>query len=210
MKAEPDNIDFSLGEDDFLIPFGFTEMRGAEKITCLPGYESELLKFGTPEDDIDLITGFFTSEGKKHGYETEIAETLIFTCDGGSVNGDAVLDSSEALRDLETYVSLVEFDVSEDEGSCICATVLDGTIVSAAWINPFSDARDGDIAVETAEGFENRGFAASNVALLCKMILRENGRATYIARTDNRASVRVAEKAGLARCGKEFRVLWFK
>ena len=210
MKAEPDNIDFSLGEDDFLIPFGYSEIRGRRKITCLPGYESEIMKYESPESGGRNLIAFFKAEGKKYGYETEIAETLIFSSGVTPPDAGAVLQNSEILKEPSVYDSLVEFDRTPDAGGLISATVLDGTIVSAAWINPFSGAESCDIAVETAKGFENRGFAASNVALLCGKIVRDGGNVTYIARTDNLASVRVAEKAGLVRCGSEMRVLWFK
>ena len=97
------------------------------------------------------------------------------------------------------------------EGYLCFGTVLDGRIVSAAAENPH-DPSDTviDIGVETAEGYEGHGYAASNVASLAYYLLDPGMTVTYIAEDNNPASLRVAEKVGFTPWERELRVVAYR
>ena len=67
-----------------------------------------------------------------------------------------------------------------------------------------------DIGVETAEGNERHGYAASNVASLAYYLLDPGVTVTYIAETNNPASMRVAEKVGFRPTAKELRLVGYR
>lgn len=110
----------------------------------------------------------------------------------------------------EKHRCLTETVLDEQSDACtIYATMHGNEVLSFANLNQ-DDGEVAEIGVETAQGMEGNGFAASNVAALTLDLLKKGrDRVIYIALSDNPASIRVAEKAGFARAGEEFNYVCF-
>lgn len=213
MKIEVEDIEYTLGEDDFLIPFGILTDCGEKTVTCLRGFEHDLSLFGNFDESLKTVEDYFRFIGDKCGYVTEIAETLIFSADSNlKINPGLIQDTSEVIMPGNTYENLLDSEPdSLGQGELYIGTVLEGKIVSAAWENPHDPQSDViDIAVETAFEYEKKGYGTSNVAKLCRFLLDPGKRVTYIAEKNNFSSVKIAEKICLSESGKEYRIIWYK
>lgn len=81
-------------------------------------------------------------------------------------------------------------------------TVADGKIISAAVQSPCGEgAHTAEIGVETAPGYEGRGYATACVRALATDLFERGIRAVYIAQEDNPASIAVAHAARFTECG---------
>ena len=144
------------------------------------------------------------------GYEAEAATSTVYhLTDRQQVNRRVILPSTEALMPDHGYENLTDCQPDPlGEGLLCFGTVEDGRILSAASENPHAeDDVVIDIGVETAEGHEGKGYAASNVAALAYYLLDPGITVTYIAEDDNLPSRRVAEKVGFLPSTRELRVV---
>ena len=144
------------------------------------------------------------------GYEAEVATSTVYhLTDRQQVNRRVILPSTEPLMPDHGYENLTECQPDPlGEGLLCFGTVEDGRILSAASENPHAeDDVVIDIGVETAEGHEGKGYAASNVAALAYYLLDPGVTVTYIAEDDNLPSRRVAEKVGFLPSTRELRVV---
>lgn len=148
-----------------------------------------------------------------HGYDAELHLTTVFSLTKREkVNRSLVRPDTEPLLPDHPYENLTDCEPDPfDEGLLCFGTVLDGKIVSAASENPH-DPEDTviDIGVETAEGHEGNGYAASNAASLAYYLLDPGITVTYIAEDHNPASLRVAEKVGFRPTARELRLVGYR
>lgn len=120
---------------------------------------------------------------------------------GGSIRTDTrQVGEAGALENLTGY----DIDALEQFGHLCFATVMDGKIVSAACTNsPVFDDTEGDdieIGVETAPGYEGRGFGRSNVAALSAALRARGCTALYECASKNTASMKLVQALG----GREY------
>ena len=143
-------------------------------------------------------------------YEAEIAVSTVYhLTDRQQVNRRVILPSSEPLMPDHDYENLTDCEPDPlGEGLLCFGTVMDGKILSAASENPHAEGDTViDVGVETAEGYERMGYAASNVAALAYYLLDPGVTVTYIVEDDNLPSRRVAEKVGFIPATRELRVV---
>lgn len=208
------------GSEDVIFPLGVTltkegrhitaasELKAlAEWLDALP--EEQLFK----EETADAIKGRLFPLLSSYGYEAELHLSTVFSLTKREdIRRVYILPSTEPLLPDHPYENLTECEPDPLEEGLLCfGTVLDGKIVSAASENPH-DPEDTviDIGVETAEGNERHGYAASNVAALAYYLLDPGITVTYIAEDRNPASLRVAEKVGFRPTAKELRIVGYR
>ncbi len=133
------------------------------------------------------------------GFEFEaVFCTEYFLDSRDKVNKALILDSSEPLLSECEYENITDcIPDPNGEGLLSFGTLSEGKIVSCAVENPhFPTDTVIDIAVETAAGYEGRGFGASNVASLAYYLLDPEVLVTYTTEDTNLSSIRLAEKVG--------------
>ncbi len=147
------------------------------------------------------------------GLEYEAVYCTEFQIDSREkVNKSLVQDSTEVLLPDSGYENLTECTPDPNREGLLCfGTVLDGKIVSCAVENPHHPSDTViDIAVETAQGYEGKGYGASNVASLAYYLLDSGVLVTYTAEESNIPSVRLAEKVGFTAGQRTFFIAAFK
>ena len=107
----------------------------------------------------------------KWGYTVARLYTWEYYYEINTVNTEVILDSTK--KDGDRFV-----------------TMIDGNIVS------FAEENMGEIGVETISEYQNKGYAASNVAALAKYLTDSNIKVSYYCDRYNIASQRIAEKVG--------------
>ena len=209
------------GGFDMLFPVGVTLTKeGDRTVTALPPCSKAAEFLDTlPADEL------FTSETKEKllsllaellaiwGYEAEATTSTVYQLtDRQQIDRRVILPSSEVLMPDHGYENLTDCEPDPlDEGLLCFGTVLDGKILSAASENPHAEGDTViDVGVETAEGHEGKGYAASNVAALAYYLLDPGVTVTYIAEDDNAPSRRVAEKVGFTPHTRELRVVAYR
>ena len=138
-----------------------------------------------------------------------VPSTAYHLTDRQQIDRRVILPSSEPLMPDHGYENLTDCEPDPlGEGLLCFGTVEDGKILSAASENPHEEGDTViDVGVETAEGHEGKGYAASNVAALAYYLLDPGVTVTYIAEDDNLPSRRVAEKVGFFPHTRELRVV---
>ncbi|MBO4414131.1 MAG: hypothetical protein J5830_05425 [Clostridia bacterium] len=202
--------------DDLLIPFG-AALRGGTLTYTYPSEFEPLAKLaaglGDPFDESvrDGIIGIFDPRGRDKGFRTEITSTIVF-CVPAEYEPDISLIRSDTFLVDRKMLKKLKKDIEDEPEPPFFGTVRHGRLVSAAYVNsyPADGGLEYDIGVETFFEYENLGCATSNVISLCRDAAEKNKFLTYIAETDDCASIRVAEKAGLMPLAKEMRVIWFR
>ena len=82
-------------------------------------------------------------------------------------------------------------------------TVEDGVIVSAARVNEYDPEESSpEITVETALEYRGKGYGTSNALALSRALAEGGERARYVCSRYNRASAKLAEKAGFIETGR--------
>ena len=76
------------------------------------------------------------------------------------------------------------------------------TLVCAASMYPWDDARIADLGVLTAEQYRGKGYAVKLVRSICRYALDQGYTPQYRCQLDNLASVGLAKAAGLSHFGK--------
>ncbi len=203
---------------DMLFPVGVTlTADGTRTVTALPEAEDVAVYLDSlPAEDLfapettEAILARLAERLAAWGYEAEVTTSTVYhLTDRQQVNRRAILPSSEALMPDHGYENLTDCEPDPlGEGLLCFGTVTDGKILSAASENPHAeDDTVIDVGVETAEGHEGNGYAASNVAALAYYLLDPGVTVTYIAEDDNLPSHRVAEKVGFTPSTRELRVV---
>ena len=158
-----------------------------------------------------LLLSRMTGPAAERGFTAELSRAV--TCrltDPAAVNRSVILPSTKAIGANHPYENLTGVQTELlGEGQFCFATVADGRILSAASENPRM-GESIDIGVETAPGYENRGYAASNVAALVSALLRTGAPVTYTVEDTNPASLRVAEKVGFPISEQEMWIVFRK
>lgn len=206
---------------DMLFPVGVTlTVDGVRTVTAL----SEAEDVAVYLDTLPIEELFATETGEallsrlaerltEWGYEAEVATSTVYQLtDRQQVERRVILPSSEPLMPDHGYENLTACEPDPlGEGLLCFGTVEDGKILSAASENPHAeDDTVIDVGVETAEGHEGKGYAASNVAALAYYLLDPGVTVTYIVEDDNLPSRRVAEKVGFTPSTRELRVVAWK
>ncbi|MBQ4065386.1 MAG: GNAT family N-acetyltransferase [Clostridia bacterium] len=206
---------------DMLFPVGVTLT--AEGIRTVTAFQecrdaAEYLD-GLPAEDLfapatqEALLAMLAERLATWGYEAETATTTVYhLTDRQQIDRRVILPSSEPLMPDHGYENLTDCEPDPfGEGLLCFGTVADGRILSAASENPHAEGDTViDIGVETAEGHEGKGYAASNVAALAYYLLDPGVTVTYIAEDDNLPSRRVAEKVGFIPHTRELRVVAYK
>ncbi|MBQ7124968.1 MAG: hypothetical protein IJO00_01260 [Clostridia bacterium] len=209
-----------VGRCELILPLGLTlSKKGERNITyfsealCAAEYLDKL-----PDDEIftektiDTIKKMLTEKFSSFGYDLEVVLSTVFRLDNrDKINKSLILPSTEPLLPEHGYENLTDCEPDPlGEGLLCFGTVIDEKIVSAAAENPHdADDKVIDIGVETAPGYEGRGFAASNIASLAYYLLDPGMSVTYIAEENNLPSLRVAEKVGFSPSTRELRVVCY-
>lgn len=159
------------------------------------------------EETIELIHSQIKDKVREYGYEAD-EQTRKNTLHVYSVPDISELEADELYCELiqENTVSSQEISGIEDmenltdlpiDTDIAFVTVEDGRIVSVATLNPHED---GDImpeiTVETAQGYEGRGYGTSNVCALALWLISNGMGGSYTCESDNPSSERIALKAG--------------
>jgi len=206
---------------DMLFPVGVTLT--AEGIRTVTAFQecrdaAEYLD-GIPAEDLfapatqEALLAMLAERLATWGYEAETATTTVYhLTDRQQIDRRVILPSSEPLMPDHGYENLTDCEPDPlGEGLLCFGTVADGRILSAASENPHAEGDTVvDVGVETAEGYEGKGYAASNVAALAYYLLDPGVTVTYIAEDDNLPSRRVAEKVGFIPHTRELRVVAYK
>ena len=125
--------------------------------------------------------------------------------------GDVVfVDTDEKLAAL--YISTTrDFRINDaDPVDVAFAVVRDGTALSLASVNDFSEDGSVEINVETAPNERRNGYGAAVTYALCRYLLSLGERVSYKCRASNAPSRRVAEKCGLTYTGKTYSFVCYK
>lgn len=157
------------------------------------------------------LSEFCTDNGYEFCGYRNLKNMYICTADTKLKKSDKI-DVKEIDCGAE-YKSALEMELTGpmydgDDYPYRAAGVFDGDLlVSACCENShyFNNDTETEVGVETAEKYRQLGYAAAATAELCR-ILRDNGREKiyYECSTDNTASVKTAEKAGLDFYGKTY------
>lgn len=90
-------------------------------------------------------------------------------------------------------------------------TLIGGKIVSIATVNEHAPGQKLlEITVETAPGYRGQGYALSNTVALAADLTRRGFRTAYVASRYNRASRKIADRAGFARLGRIYAYTAYK
>ena len=183
----------------------YEELNG--RLTFLEGLsEDEIFT----EEIIDKIISVSEEMLENSGYEIRYGKNYIYKIDKREdINKSLILDSSEVLLPGHGYTDLIGIQNEALEMGYLCfATAIDGVIVSAATENSRSeDDKVIDIGVDTAEGYERRGYGASNVAALTYYLLDTGMTVTYTVDDENDVSIRLAERVGFKKDMRYFTLL---
>lgn len=110
--------------------------------------------------------------------------------------------------DVQVSFSLIE---QMDKGLPAYVTLLGDKIVSIATVNEHdSDQKMLEMTVETAPGYRQKGYALSNAVCLARELIEQGYRVAYAVSRYNRASQKVAEKAGFRRVGRFYAYAAYK
>ena len=183
-----------LGEDGVLTVLSWRETADVagwlESLSC-----AELFSEETAAALRRRLSPLAAAEGAELSLSSAVTYRLT---DPARVNRGVILPSTRLFSPGDGWENLTECQPDPLGTGQLCfATVLDGRVVSAASENP-SLGDVVDVGVETAAPYENRGFAASNVAALAAALLEKGSAVTYTVEDDNPVSRRVAEKVGFS------------
>ncbi|MGM9636726.1 MAG: GNAT family N-acetyltransferase [Eubacteriales bacterium] len=110
--------------------------------------------------------------------------------------------------DVQVSFSLIE---QMDKGLPAYVTLLGDKIVSIATVNEHDpDQKMLEMTVETAPGYRQNGYALSNAVCLARELIGQGYRVAYTVSRYNRASRKVAEKAGFRRVGRFYAYAAYK
>ncbi len=202
--------------DDLLIPFGAVLREGVICYTYPLAFEpfaKRAAELGNPFDVTvqNGIIKLYDGRGRSEGFRTDITSTHEYCIPSDYEPDISLIRSDTKLVDRKTLKKLKNY-IEDEPAPPFFGTVRDGHLVSAAYINsyPADSGFEYDIGVATNYEYENLGFGTSNVISLCRYAAERNKYLSFISESDNPASIRIAEKAGLQLIAMEMRVIWFR
>lgn len=164
-------------------------------------FSKEALEF--LDDEINPVmedAGYFhdtTVDWTTHRFTAEKGYRNRAVCDYKIVR----IDTTEQF---ESYInSLTQtFTFDENDELDVCFAVVHGnTMLSYACVNDILDEGCYEITVETNPFARGLGCGTAAVSALCEYITSKGERASYICRSSNKASKKLAENAGLTHVG---------
>ena len=167
-----------------------------EELSFLEGMTEEQV---FQAETIDRIISAVEDMLESNGYEIRYGKNYVYKLyRREDVNKSLILDSSEVLLSDHGYEDLIGIQPELlSEGYLCFATVVDGRIVSMASENCRADGvTEINIGVETAEGYKNNGYGASNVASLSYYLLDSGITVLYTVDDENYGSIRLCERVG--------------
>jgi hypothetical protein len=136
-----------------------------------------------------------------------------FSCQNrSSLQVDCIRRDSVLLSDGR-YDSLLSFPYSEqlEKGLPSYVSFADGKLVSIATVNEHTDGQKMlELTVETAIGYRGRGLGLSNIVALADYLLENGYYVSYNCSRYNRASCKLAVKAGLEQVGRFYAYAAYK
>ncbi len=186
---------------------------GREEIFVYPTFEktAEMLERNysgalISEETIELIHQQIKDKVREYGYEAD-EESRMNTLKIYSVPDISEVEAEEFFCELiqENTFSAQDIDgITEMENltdlpidqEISFVTAEDGKIVSVATLNPH-EAGDimPEITVETAQGYEGRGYGTSNVCALTLWLISNGMGGSYTCESNNPSSEKIAVKA---------------
>lgn len=142
-------------------------------------------------------------------YNAEVSQTILEYTAGKEWQMSKIeIDNVTVIKTLDEWIQYrnetnAEPDFSDDGCNAAFVIVKNDTIVSCACTNDAFYADDAiEIYVETASGYQNRGYAASCTAGLVSYFWQKGISVWYKCYENNSASAAVAERCGLKLKGK--------
>ena len=199
------------GEFDIAIPFSFALYSGGAEpqIKVFPSLRPLAEEFAEAfggalfsDAAIGWVKENFGRYLTKNGFEIGEESDDYFINYRLEHTGGPIQDSTKQLGETGALENLTDYDIDalEQFGHLCFASVVDGKIVSAACTNsPVFDDTEGEdieIGVETAPGYEGRGYGRSNVAALSAALRARGCTALYECASKNIASMKLVEALG--------------
>lgn len=221
--------EFSLTEGCIAVPMEvYQPAYGEICLTVYPGLESvadEFLRLFSEEpfsaDAIDWLKKRLTPLAREFGMwpsrdaDVHFLDYRLF--DRQALDESRILPDTE-LADGHTDMSgwknatthALEMDPDDPDDACAIHRI--GDIIAAyAALNDFPEEEDvREIHVECAPIYRKSGYATSCTARLAEFLLARGYSVKYVCRHTNRASSRVAEKAGFTLVGRKYSFVCYR
>lgn len=152
---------------------------------------------------LDWLDTKLTPYCNSHGYYREAYGKYRWYREFVFSNGkrDGKVQESTIRWEGEPNLSGLLLDLDPDWLTYV--TVVDGVIVSAARVNEYDPrVSSPEITVETAVEYRGLGYGVSNVLALSRALAEKGECARYVCSRYNRASAKLAEKAGFDEVGR--------
>ena len=220
---------FSLTEGYIAVPFEVYQPVGGEmRVTVYPGLEGMAQEFVRlfPRDPFSpdaiewlkkRLTPFVGEYGMTPSRDADVHFLDYRLTDRLDLAKERILPDTE-LIDGHTDMSgwknatthALEMDPDDPDDACAIHRIGD-VIAAYAALNDFPEEEDvREIHVECAPIYRKSGYATSCTARLAEFLLARGYSVKYVCRHTNRASSRVAEKAGFTLVGRKYSFVCYR
>ena len=166
-------------------------------------YQRRFARYPFSKKALDWLDEQLTPYCNEHGYYREVQgkyrwyREFLFTDEAM----DTEIQPTTIRWEGEPNLSGLLLDLDPDWLTYV--TVVDGVIVSAARVNEYDpDLSSPEITVETAVDYRGKGYGTSNALAIARALAEDGERARYVCSRYNRASAKLAEKAGFVETGR--------
>ena len=203
---------------DLLIPFSMTQYWGQElSATAIPkisrlarGFLSRFEKDPFSDEALAWLWSHIAPKQAEWGYcggKYRWRRCRIFRCQSTD-KLSPVLPETVLLGETDRFENLTTYHIDESiDAGCLCAaTVSDGRIASVAVTHDGLDGLEAgeviELGVETAPSARGRGYAVSSLSLATQKLIALGLVPEYRCTKSNRASAKVALRAGYEEVGE--------